>query len=182
MDAVELGPIAGDPGGVARVRVLALFYGQVDKDCVVQHQGVGDRHGQPECVYYLHFLDYWLFYEDGVIDEQGVHFDFHLAEMGVSALIDEVSYCVDHVEKQQDSVNEGYDFEKILDCVVFDVLFVKFLAEFGVDVELDQIQVLQFLCSFLCLFEFLMAAVTPFAEPDISSKAIEGMYFIVGKV
>ena len=102
--------------------------------------------------------------------------------MGVSVLINEVTYCVDNVEKQQDSENEGYDFEKILDCVVFDVLFVKFLAEFGVDVELDQIQVLQFLCSFLCLFEFLMAAVTPFAEPDISSKAIEGMYFIVGKV
>ena len=44
MDAVELGPIAGDPGGVARVRVLALFYGQVDKYCVVQHQGVGVWH------------------------------------------------------------------------------------------------------------------------------------------
>ena len=70
MDAVELGPIAGDPGGVARVSVLALFYGQVNKDRVVQHQGVGDWHGRQECVYYLHFLDYGLFYEDGVINEQ----------------------------------------------------------------------------------------------------------------
>jgi len=26
-----------------------------------------------------------------------------------------------------------------------------------------------------------LAAVTPFAEPDISSKAIEGMYFIMVK-
>ena len=41
--------------------------------------------------------------------------------MGVSVLINEVSYCVDNVEKQQDSENEGYDFEKILDSVVFDV-------------------------------------------------------------
>jgi hypothetical protein len=28
----------------------------------------------------------------------------------------------------------------------------------------------------------VLAAVTPFAEPDISSKAIEGMYFIAVKV
>ena len=28
----------------------------------------------------------------------------------------------------------------------------------------------------------VLAAVTPFAEPDISSKAIEGMYFMVVKV
>ena len=41
--------------------------------------------------------------------------------MGVSVLINEVSYCVDNVEKQQDSENECYDFEKVLDCVVFDV-------------------------------------------------------------
>lgn len=99
-DAVELGPIAGDPSGVARVRVLALFYGEVDKDCVVQHQCVGDWHGQQECVYYFHFLDYGLFYEDGVVNEQGIHFDFHLAGMVVSVLINEVSYCVDDVEKQ----------------------------------------------------------------------------------
>ena len=64
----------------------------------MQHQGVGDWHGQPECVYYLQFLDYGLFYEDGVIDEQGVHFDFHPVGMGVSALADEVSYCVDDVK------------------------------------------------------------------------------------
>ena len=121
MDAVELGPIAGDLGGVARVRVLALFYREVDKDRVVQHQCVGDWHGQQECVYYLHFLDYGLFYEDGVIDEQGVSFDLHLAGMGASALINEVSYCVDNVENQQDCENEGYDFEKVLDGVVFDV-------------------------------------------------------------
>ena len=92
---------------------MALFYWEVDKDCVVQHQSVGYWHGQPECVDYLHFLDYWLFYEDGVINEQGVHFDFHPAGMGVSVLINEVSYCVDNVEKQQDSENEGHDFEKI---------------------------------------------------------------------
>ena len=100
---------------------MALFYWEVDKDCVVQHQCVGYWHGQPECVDYLHFLDYGLFYEDGVINEQGVHFDFHLAGMGVSVLINEVSYCVDNVEKQKDSENEGYDFEKVLDGVVFDV-------------------------------------------------------------
>ena len=41
--------------------------------------------------------------------------------MGVFVLINEVSYCVDNVEKQKDSVNEGYDFQKILDSVVFDV-------------------------------------------------------------
>ena len=41
--------------------------------------------------------------------------------MGVSALAYEVSYCVDNVEKQKDSENEGYDFEKVLDGVVFDV-------------------------------------------------------------
>ena len=127
-DAVELGPIAGDPSGVARVRVLALFYGEVDKDCVVQHQCVGDWHGQQECVYYLHFLDYGLFYEDGVIYEQCVHLDFHLAGMGISALVDEVPYCVDDVEKQQDCENEGYDFEKILDSVVFDVHSVQSLG------------------------------------------------------
>jgi hypothetical protein len=71
--------------------------------------------------YYLHFLDYGLFDEDGVINEHGVHFDFHLAGMGISIFINEVSYCVDNVEKQQDSENEGYDFQKILDSVVFDV-------------------------------------------------------------
>ena len=100
---------------------MALFYGQVDKDCVVQHQSVGDWHGHPDSIYYLHLLEYGLFYEDGVIDEQGVNFDFHLSGMGVSVLINEVTYCVDNVEKQQDSENEGYDFEKVLDGVVFDV-------------------------------------------------------------
>ena len=71
--------------------------------------------------YYLHFLDYGLFDEDGVINEHGVHFDFHLAGTGIFVLINEVSYCVDNVKEQQDSENEGYDSEKILDCVLFDV-------------------------------------------------------------
>ena len=79
---------------------MALFYREVDKDRVVQHQSVGDWHGHPDSIYYLHLLEYGLFYEDGVIDEQGVDFDLYLAGMGVSVLINEVSYCVDNVEKQ----------------------------------------------------------------------------------
>ena len=44
LDAVELRPISRDPGGVARVSVLALFYGKVNKDRIMQHEGVSGEH------------------------------------------------------------------------------------------------------------------------------------------
>lgn len=44
LDAVELRPIARDPGGVARVSVLALFYRQVDEDRVMQHEGISGEY------------------------------------------------------------------------------------------------------------------------------------------
>ena len=44
LNAVELRPIARDPGGVAWVSVLALFYRQVDKDRIMQHEGVSGEY------------------------------------------------------------------------------------------------------------------------------------------
>ena len=44
LNAVELRPIAGDPGGVARVSVLALFYGKVNNDRIMQHEGVSGEY------------------------------------------------------------------------------------------------------------------------------------------
>ena len=44
-DAVELGMVAGDPGGVGGVGVGPLFSGQIDVECVVEPEGVGDWNG-----------------------------------------------------------------------------------------------------------------------------------------
>ena len=44
-DAVELGTVAGDPGCVGGVGVGPLFSGQIDVECVMEPEGVGDWNG-----------------------------------------------------------------------------------------------------------------------------------------
>lgn len=44
-DAVEMGTVAGDPGCVSGVGVGPLFSGQVDVECVMEPEGVGDGNG-----------------------------------------------------------------------------------------------------------------------------------------
>ena len=53
LDAVELGPIAGDPSGVGGVGVGPLFSGQVDVECVVEPESVGSLNEDGHCVDYL---------------------------------------------------------------------------------------------------------------------------------
>lgn len=107
LDAVELRPIAGDPGGVARVSVLALFYRQVNEDRVMQHEGVSGEYRQPQCIGHCHFLKDWFVDVDSVVYYGGVSLDFYVGMAGVLVFVDYCSHTIDDVEQQQDAEDSG---------------------------------------------------------------------------
>lgn len=107
LDAVEPGPIAGDPGGVARVSVLALFYRQVYEDRVMQHEGVSGEYRQPQCIGHCHLLKDRLVDVNGVVDDGGVNLDLYVGMAGVLVFVDYCSHAVYDVEQQQDAEDSG---------------------------------------------------------------------------
>lgn len=100
LNAVELWPIAGDPGGVARVSVLALLDWKVDEDRIMQHERVGGWYWQPQCINHCHLLNYRLIHEYRIVYDAGVRLNFYMRVLRLFVLVGDGSDAIHKVEEE----------------------------------------------------------------------------------